>query len=166
MFKGFHDRFPEIGIAESRAITQKEPEDTLLLLELYCDEVGCDCRRVLVQAHSARELHAGRPGLVASFGFGWETEAFYRSWSSSPLTDADLAELRGPALHPSSPRSPAADHALVLFRIALDDPRYVERIERHYRMFRDSLAPRPIAPPPGPNRKARRAARKQRPIYG
>lgn len=47
----FRDRFPEIAKKETRSIMVLEdaelPKDHYLLMELYCDEPECDCRRVM-----------------------------------------------------------------------------------------------------------------------
>ncbi|PYT04702.1 MAG: hypothetical protein DMF60_14460, partial [Acidobacteria bacterium] len=48
------------------------------LLEYYCDEPDCDCRRVVLDAVSD---YGGR--IFASIHFGWETLAFYRKWAES-----------------------------------------------------------------------------------
>lgn len=48
----FVTRFPELGARETRALLvsgRKElPDGNYGFLELYCDEPGCDCRRVMI----------------------------------------------------------------------------------------------------------------------
>ena len=49
----FISRFPGLGEQETRVATILEdgdlPEGEYAFLELYCDEPGCDCRRVVIQ---------------------------------------------------------------------------------------------------------------------
>ena len=48
----FHDHFPEIAEREIRVVTAlassqfKVPPGEYALEEMYCNETGCDCRRV------------------------------------------------------------------------------------------------------------------------
>ena len=48
----FMERFPELGVRETRSVTatcqQDLPDGEYGFLELYCDEPGCDCRRVMI----------------------------------------------------------------------------------------------------------------------
>ena len=49
----FISRFPGLGEQETRVATVLEddelPEGEYAFLESYCDEPGCDCRRVVVR---------------------------------------------------------------------------------------------------------------------
>lgn len=173
MFKAFHGRFPDIGVTETRTViefAEGRRGDTFFFLELYCDEVGCDCRRVIVQVHSERERGAGRNGLVASLSYGWEDEQFYRNWASYPLEADDLEELKGPGLQRLAPQTARADEMLAHFRTLLEDATYVQRIKRHYAMFRGLItADADDASTPPLNRQQRRAAGRRRsapaPLY-
>ena len=64
---------------------------------------------------------------------------FYRRWFKyGDLGDA--IELKGPVLNFGSPATKLAPALLELVRnVLLKDPEYVERIKRHYRMFRDAV---------------------------
>ena len=61
---------PDLAIAEVRSITVANsaflPDDTYALLEIYCEELGCDCRRVMLRVVSKRR---GREEANISFGF-------------------------------------------------------------------------------------------------
>ena len=76
----FYDRFPDIAEKETRnLIVFNEPDlppDTYALTELYCDEPGCDCRRVMFNILSEK-----RKEFVAVIAYGWETEDYYRKWA-------------------------------------------------------------------------------------
>lgn len=139
-YVSFYSFFPEIAEFETRMVVISEeakiglPPDEYTLIELYCDEPGCDCRRVMfhVVTPSRREPEA----VVA---WGWESRDFYARWM--PCTDPeDIHELQGPILNLASPQSARAPAILKLIEhVVLRDPEYVERIKRHYRMFRERI---------------------------
>lgn len=165
MYTAFHQKFTDIGVTETRTvieINEGRQGDTFLFLELYCDEVGCDCRRVFVQVVSVKDLEARRPATLATLVYGWEGEQFYRDWARHPLDAADLLDLKGPALPRLTPQSARSEEMLAYFRNMLEDRDYVERIKRHYAMFRadiDSGAPKPDVVG---NRDQRRASKRRR----
>lgn len=168
MYRAFHERFPDIGVSETRTVIQfagGRVLDTFLFLELYCDEVGCDCRRVIVKVYSERQRRAGGEGLLASLTFGWESEQFYRDWARHPLEPYELEELKGPALQLLAPQSERAGEMLGHFRTILAEPGYVDRLRRHYTMFQASVAadpPKEDEPVVSANRAQRRGARRSK----
>ena len=100
-------------------------------LELYCNEPTCDCRRVLFQV-----CRADRPNKVlATINYGWESEDFYANWLHGDRESArELAEGTLDPLNPQSKFSPAL---LEFFRqILLQDRAYIDRLRRHYQMFK------------------------------
>lgn len=164
LYTAFHQKFTDIGVTETRTIVEINDGrrgDTFLFLELYCDEVGCDCRRVFVQVDSVKNLEARRPATLATLVYGWEGEQFYRDWAGHPLDPADLLDLKGPGFPRLQPQSARSEEMLAHFNDLLKDPTYVERIKRHYAKFRadlESAAPKPAA---GGNRDQRRAAKRR-----
>ena len=136
----FHEFFPEVAMRETRSVTVPPDSDTGVppgeygFLELFCNEKGCDCRRVFLYVVSApkNDVHA----VIA---YGWESPAFYSKW----MGDNDptiIDSLRGPCLNLGSPESAAAPALLDLFRnVLLRDTAYLGRIKRHYRMFREKV---------------------------
>ena len=139
-FRLFHDYFPAVAERETRSITVTPQSDSGLpvgsygFLEMFCDEPGCDCRRVffLVMASFRREEQA----VVA---WGWESVAFYAKWYKyGDREDAKL--LQGPVLNMGSPQTELSDAILDLARdVLLKDVAYVERVKEHYRMFRERV---------------------------
>jgi hypothetical protein len=136
-FAAFHQTFPELAKTETRSISITPtarlgvPPGDYAFIELYCDEPGCDCRRVMFEVFSLTLRQT-----VAIIAWGWEDLAFYARWygSNDPFV---LSELKGPALNFGSPQSPYAEPFLELTRnVLLCDSAYVERIKRHYAMFR------------------------------
>jgi len=133
----FHDYFAEIAERETRTVTvlasspSKPPPGEYALLEMYCDESGCDCRRVFFYVVSSRSN-----SLEAVVAYGWEPAEFYAKWARED--DAEVIhQLKGPILNLTSPQS---RHALEILRlieeVVLQDSAYVERLRAHYNLFR------------------------------
>jgi len=136
----FRNYFPEVADRETRSIAVLPgsggglPEGEYGFVELYCDERGCDCRRVLFSV-----IRRSHPGIQAVIAWGWEDLDFYAKWFKSDSA-ADIAELKGPVLNIGSPATELAPALLELVRdVLLKDPEYVERIKRHYKMFKDKV---------------------------
>jgi hypothetical protein len=132
----FIERFPELGARETRSVTvtqrQDLPDGEYGFLEFYCDEPGCDCRRVMIDVL--------RPGtgwdkIWATISYGWESLDFYRKWGGG----GDPSEMKGPYLDSLNPQTNYSPALLNLFRFLLQSTEYVERLKRHYQMFRDSV---------------------------
>jgi len=131
----FIQRFPELGTNETRTITTAGlaglPADEYALLELYCDELGCDCRRVLI------EVVARSTGdTLAIINYGWECREFYKRKLG---LDEYAREVTNGSLDPMQPQSRHAPVLLAMFREVLKDPVYVERLARHYGMFKAAV---------------------------
>ncbi|MFZ4394123.1 MAG: hypothetical protein ACOYOU_00695 [Kiritimatiellia bacterium] len=138
-FRLFHDLFPEIAEQETRSIFLPKSQGGLpaggyAFKEMFCDEPGCDCRRVFFWVDTSF-----RDGVEAVIAWGWEDLAFYQAWMKHGDED-DVKHLQGPELNIGSPESELAPHLLELFRqVLLKDADYIERVKRHYRMFRDAV---------------------------
>jgi len=139
-YQPFYDLFPETAERETRTITVLKDSDWDLpagdysFLEMFCNETGCDCRRVFFYVMSSL-----RKDVEAVVTWGWETPDFYAEW----MNDDDpqiIAQLKGPVLNLGSPQTPRAPAILDLCRkVLLSDQEYVERVKRHYRRFRDKI---------------------------
>jgi hypothetical protein len=140
-YRLFHEVFPAVAEQETRTLTIVPGARTSLpvgaygFLEMFCDEPDCDCRRVFFSVVSS-----ARQEIEAVVAWGWENPEFYAAW----MKDNDLqvvAKLKGPVLNLGSPASALAPALLELTRtVLLQDAHYVERIKRHYQMFRQRLA--------------------------
>jgi hypothetical protein len=140
-YEPFHSRFPELAAKEIRVITifkeshLRLPPGEYALIESFCNEPGCDCRRAILNV-VAKDL----AGMQAVISFGWERRAFYVRWfgSNDPKV---IADLKGPALAAGQPQSSLAPLLLKVVKdVVLSDSAYVERLKRHYLMFRASVA--------------------------
>ena len=136
----FHSLFPDIAERETRTVTLLDhssfnlPPAHYSFLEMFCDEPGCDCRRVFFSVVSSLQNN-----ILAVIAWGWENREFYTKWmgENDPCIINDLI---GPALNIASPQSNHAPALLDLFRkVLLQDTAYIERVKRHYAMFRQEI---------------------------
>ena len=136
----FHSRFPDVAEHETRSVTVLKPSKFNLpparydFFEMFCDEPGCDCRRVFFSVVSSL-----RKEVEAVIAWGWEEREFYVKWmgDDDPLI---IDDLKGPVLNLASTQSNLAPALLDLFRkYLLQDTAYIKRIKRHYDMFRRDI---------------------------
>ena len=151
MYEMFQELFPEIALTETRAAkipvgNSLLPADEYGLLEAYCDDEDCDCRRVFFNVISRK-----RNDLVAVVSYGWESEAFYTKWyGGEPDNEFErlaINEMRGLVLNSASPQSELAPAILKLVAQLLEDPAYTARIKRHYQMFKEKVDPKHFRKP-------------------
>jgi hypothetical protein len=156
---------PELAANETRVINlfvsqRGVPAGSYGLLESYCPDPACDCRRVMLNV-----VEEKRPErFLASISYGFDRDE----------------EMAGPFLDPLNPQSPYAEELLVLVeRVVLSDPRYVARLERHYTLVKQAASdPRHPAygklqkvltddavplPMPKPTRRTRKKLKTQKP---
>jgi hypothetical protein len=102
--------------------------------EWYCEDPGCDCRRVLLQVCSPQQ-----PGrILAIINYGWESAAFYIEWMHG---DNEAGrEITSASLDPLNPQSELADALLDRFREQVcRDANYPGQLRRHYDLFKRNL---------------------------
>jgi len=141
-FRMFHEICPEIGFRETRSVALPAnsgydlPPDDYGFLEMYCSDAGCDCRRVYFQV-----IAMSNPSVVlAVISWGWEPLAFYRRWGHYPGAAKDAKDMKGPSLALLTKQSALAPALLELAKaLLLSSPEYVERIKRHYTLFRGKI---------------------------
>lgn len=122
----FFHAFPDLAVAETRsALILRDdrrglPVGEYSFLELYCVDPHCECRHALIWVVRDQDLE---PVATIRHRF-------------------DVAS-HGPeqtTLDPQATQSADAGAALRLFRVALTDPQYAARLERHYRMFKEVVS--------------------------
>lgn len=140
-FESFQERFPEIAQKETRVLTILKqdrlglPVADYIFTEMFCNEPGCDCRRVFLSVFSSFDMK-----IKAVIAWGWEDYQFYAEWFHSSKITKEVEELKGPVLNLGSPQSKLAPALLEAFNEALlPDRNYVERVKRHYAMFRETV---------------------------
>ena len=133
----FMERFPELGARETRSVTaahrQDLPDGEYGFVELYCDEPDCDCRRVMIDV---LRPETGWNKIWATISYGWESLDFYRKWGGA---GNDPIGIKGPYLDSLNPQTKYSSTLLDLFRLLIQSPDYVKRLQRHYQMFRESV---------------------------
>ena len=132
-----HKLFGRSALRETRVLHARGrhdlPDGEYAFVESYCDDPGCDCRRVLISVVS-READ-GR--IFATINYGWEVMSFYEQWLED---DRDAEDCKGPSLEPINPQSAYSSVLLLLFKEMLSDTEYVERFSTHYAMVKRSAA--------------------------
>ena len=108
----FISRFPGLGEQETRVATILEDDDLpageYAFLELYCDEPGCDCRRVVIQVVE----RSSRKKIWATMNYGWEKPGYYVKWMGSASLAEEAAGLTLDPLFPQTEYAPALVSAL------------------------------------------------------
>jgi hypothetical protein len=136
-YEAFYTRFPQVAAKETRTITVLNhasiPMGNYGLIEMYCNEPGCDCRRVFFNVYDSE-----RDTSMAIIAYGWESEKFYTRW----FRDNDprmIRDLQGPVLNSGSPQSKYAPAFLALIEGILKDSNYVSRLKKHYQIFKEAV---------------------------
>ena len=148
--------FPDQATRETRVLTVRGfptlPDDEYGILEAYCDDPPCYCRRVMLNVVSR-----WRQSCVATISYGFDRDD----------------ELAGPFLDPLNPQSEHAEAILELVCDVLADPAYVARLQAHYFQVKGAAAdptfrppapvrPAPLSRRPVPPRRGPRGKRKRR----
>ena len=132
----FYSKFPDLAVKETRTVRTfgdaDIPDGEYGFIEHYCDEPGCDCRRVLINVMTP---DTGQM-IWATMTFGWESGKSYQCRLSNT---EDGGMTKGPSLDPLNPQTKYAPALLRLFALVLTDPAYVERLKRHYQLFKGSV---------------------------
>jgi hypothetical protein len=122
----FVELFPEQAIAETRTITTRGhtvlPDDEYALVESFCPDPTCDCRRVMLNVLAR---HHTTRHYLASISFGFDRDG----------------EMAGPFLDPLNPQSRYARALLEIVQRMLEtDAAYVARLESHYQQVKVAVA--------------------------
>jgi hypothetical protein len=136
----FHELFPEVAEEETRTLIVTEeatfplPRGDYAFLEMFCNDEGCDCRRVMFMV-----VTSSRKDSLAVINWGWEAVSFYSKWMGSG-DRVEAKEIKGPNLNFGSPQSELAPVILALVEGFLTkDKAYTDRVKRHYAMVRERI---------------------------
>ena len=155
-YEPFVERFKELAWKETRSVTLGSgnqfglPADDYGLMELYCNDENCDCRRVMFDVLSRK-----RSQSVAVIAYGWENASFYQKWYGGvDNLHARMAidEMTGLDLNSASQQSELAPAILKMVRWLLTDPAYVTRLKRHYQIFKEEVDPKHFRKSSSPER--------------
>lgn len=116
--------FPNLAKDEVRVIHAFDdpvmPKGTFLLVESYCEEPRCDCRRTLLSVYWAE-----REKPVATINYAFEPP-------KPPYEDEGQV-----FLDPLNPQSQYSSRFLAFFEdMVAKDPEYRQRLIRHYEMWK------------------------------
>jgi hypothetical protein len=154
LFRPFYELCREVAEAETRNLFLTDENSVRYgysFIEAFCDELKCDCRRAFLYVHDIE-----RSIQVAVIGYGWASLEHYKRQFPF-LTDEEIrGDLMGFNLPPMTPQTGLSNTILELVNVALaTDKPYLERIVRHYDMFRAARDKKPqiahIAPRVGRN---------------
>jgi hypothetical protein len=116
-----------------------------VLMEWYCSDTTCDCRRVILRIlkMNGPEWDPAQPP-EATLTYGWGTRTHCQNWLGGGVSEQELDWHLTLNLEPISPQSPHAEHWLTLVKeIFANDPAYVDRLGKHYRLMRSALQGKP-----------------------
>jgi len=100
------------------------------LVESYCFDPDCDCRKVMIN------VMTDSSEILATIGFGWENEEFYVNW----MDDEDLGrQATGAYLEPGGIQTANSEKCLILLKKSLRDSDYADLIKRHYQSFKNKI---------------------------
>ena len=108
------------------------PDGDYAMVETYCTDLGCDCRKTMILVHHDRRH-------VSTINFGWESPKFYARWYGAPLDARTLAEMKGPSIDMNSPDL-VPPGAMLAFFSTLLDAQYLKHLRSQYTRFRAALA--------------------------
>ncbi len=155
-----YELLPELARRETRSVTIENnpslPDGEYGLLEAYCNEPGCDCRRVMFNIFTPDSHKA-----LAVVAYGWESKAFYANWFGRNDPDI-IQQMQGPILNPDSPQSALAPALVQLVDYVLQDEAYVVRLKRHYRLFKQKVNDQAGCPARRRPRRAKPKTKKRR----
>ncbi len=138
-FLSFFEEFPELVEHEFRNITVLDdnnfcyiPPGNYALLECFCVDIKCDCRKVMINVLSTNPTKSW-----SILNYGWESEKYYRTWWGK--NHELYLPMSGVSFHPPT-NDPLQNEFLALFKIILQkDPSYARRIGLHYTMFKEKI---------------------------
>lgn len=115
---------PELARDETRVLQLSylpdAPPRPVALVEHYCDEPGCDCRRSILRAHDLQDR-----SVLATIAHGFD----------EPGDDAHHPEQT--YIEPLAPDGPHAALILGVIRHLLENHDYQRHLESHYAAFKD-----------------------------
>lgn len=130
-----YTRFPELAETETRVLTVRGmpgiPDGEYGFLELYCDDPKCDCHRVVIWVTTEKTGSK----VWATINYGWESVEFYERWIHDKQT---AQECKGATFEPFGAQTQYSGVLLELFKYLLEDTAYVERLKRHYELFKST----------------------------
>ncbi|MDW7728337.1 MAG: SEC-C metal-binding domain-containing protein [Candidatus Methanoperedens sp.] len=77
--------------------------------------------------------------ILATINYGWESPKFYKKWMGAAADSDMIKMMTRPILEISCRQTEYANHFLELFEEVIKDKDYVDRLARHYFLFKGSV---------------------------
>jgi hypothetical protein len=139
IFSSFFDEFPELVESEFRNIFVFDndahkhiPPGNYAFLEMFCPDIECDCRKVIIHVISANPAKKW-----AILNYGWESEEYYKAWWGK--SHEVYKKMSGVTFDPPSKNSLEIEFLEVFQDLIRHDKKYAKRIESHYYMFKEKM---------------------------
>lgn len=147
-----HSVCPDIAAAATRCFLvgpeeEEIPAGEYACVEMYCEDLSCDCRRALLQICRMENNRPGPPLVTVSYG--WEAQEFYlRNWvgqtNGDPADPENIrmgAELAGCSVDTFVSKPAPEGNALadLLEEMLAADPEFAARIPQHSAAMRRKL---------------------------
>jgi hypothetical protein len=113
----------------------KIPDGEYGLVQNYCDDIKCDCRRVIILVYKGKDV-------FATIGYGWEEYEFYRKWARGSLNKKEIIEYMGPCLHDQIINTSYSEEILKYVTAIVMDESLKRRIIQNYKLFRHIISQR------------------------
>ncbi len=110
------------------------PDGEYSFIDSYCTDLGCDCRKAMIQV-----LHNGK--LVSVINYGWESAKFYENWMGNSAKDNSMPKMHGASIDITSPDHISTDGILALFNALLNDI-WIAKFKRHYDEVKTTMSKR------------------------
>lgn len=140
-FEPFCNKCPKIALIETKVIFNLNdnsfPKGEYIILENYCNDKSCDCRKVMLNIARDNKIYA-------TIGYGWENVEYYQEW----VKDIKLGiEMKGPGLEIPGVQSEYAKNILICLKsYILKDPIFIKRLKKHYKLFKDKIKKENLEP--------------------
>ena len=136
-FESIFVAFPDLSDNEIRKIILPQetfglPKGKYYLLESYCTDKKCDCRKVMINVVNVEKPQE----ILATIGFGWETAEYYARWFGDKKTGQQMV---GSYLEPGCIQTSNSERYLKLTENSFRDKSYIALLKKHYRNFKDVL---------------------------
>ena len=130
--KSFYSQFPHHSAHDKcqMAFSEQGMVAYFDLIDSYCLDPACDCRRVSLAV-------VGDKITYATISYGWETPSFYYKWGF----DKEMAHLLTEgSLDPWAEQTEFAHVFLEPFSMMIKDPNFTDRLKKHYAMFKKAIS--------------------------
>ncbi len=136
-FVPFFKVFPEDAEIKTRKIMLVQdtfglPKGKYFLVENYCADKECDCRKVMINVVTMD----GKFTILGTVGFGWEDARYYKKW----LNDDHLGEeMVGAYIEAGGIQTGMEKECLDLVKNSLRDSKFVDLIKKRYSIFKEKI---------------------------